>query len=65
MPATRNPERVQWLVLDLLLEPRPDPWLVGELVEEIGSPAAVAEALDVLQAAGLIKHHGEVVHIAP
>lgn len=34
-------------MLDLLLEQRTEPWLVGEIVEEIGSP--VAEALEALQ----------------
>jgi predicted transcriptional regulator len=61
MRPGRNSDRVLWVVLDLLLEPRTEPWLVGELVEEVGSPAAVAEALEALQAAGLIEHSGEAV----
>jgi hypothetical protein len=65
MHPARSPDRAQWVVLDLLLESRTEPWLVGELVEAIGSPIAVAEALEALQSSGLIKHHGEVVHIVP
>lgn len=61
MRPGQNSDRVQWAILDLLLEPRAEPWLVGELVEEVGSPAAVAEALEALQAAGLIEHSGEAV----
>jgi hypothetical protein len=61
----RTSERVQWVVLDRLLDPRTEPWLVGELVKEVGSPAAVAEALEALQAAGLIEHHGEAVTLNP
>lgn len=65
MRPGRNTDRVQWIILDLLLEPRTEPWLVGELVEEVGSPALVAEALEALQAAGLIECSGEAVRIAP
>ena|ERR1700685_4290387 len=64
MLAARHSDRVRWAVLDLLLEPRAEPWLVGELVEAIGRPIAVAEALEALQSAGLIKRHGEAVYIA-
>ena len=63
MRPGQNPDRTLWAILDLLLEPRTEPWLVGELVEEVGSPAAVAEALEALQAAGLIECHGEAVAI--
>jgi hypothetical protein len=60
----QNSDRVQWIVLDLLLEQRTESWLVGELVEEVGSPAAVAEALEALQAAGLIERSGEAVALS-
>jgi DNA-binding HxlR family transcriptional regulator len=65
---TPNPIRpsdsVEWLILDLLLE-RPRPWRVGEIVDEIGSTVAVAEALEVLQVAGLIERTDAFVRIAP
>jgi hypothetical protein len=51
-----------WLVLDLLLE-RSQVWGIGELVDEIGSPIAVAEALDALQDAGLIECTNRFVRI--
>jgi len=48
--AISNPIRpygsVEWLILDLLLEHSHRSWGVGELVDEIGSPIAVAEALE-------------------
>jgi hypothetical protein len=49
------------LILDLLLEPRTEPWLVGEIVETIGRPVVAAEALEALQAAGLVERYGEAV----
>jgi predicted transcriptional regulator len=52
-----------WRVLDLLLaskQPRP----VAEIVTEIGSPVAVADALDTLGAAGLIERRGVRVYVA-
>lgn len=55
----RNPIRpsggVEWLILDLLLEHSHRSWGVGEPVDEIGSPIAVAEALEALQVAGLVE----------
>jgi hypothetical protein len=51
-----------WHVLDLLLaseKPRP----VAELVIEIGSPVAVADALDTLQAASLVGRTGALVFV--
>ena len=54
---------VEWLILDLLLEHRRS-WGVGELVDAIGSPILIAEALDALQAAGLIERTDAFVRIA-
>jgi DNA-binding IclR family transcriptional regulator len=51
-----------WQVLDLLLaheKPRP----VAEIVTEIGSPVAVADALDTLRAAGLVGRTGALVFV--
>ena len=66
--AMPNPIRrsgsVEWLILDLLLEQGTRSWGVGELVDEIGSPVLVAEALDALQAAALIERTGAFVRIA-
>jgi hypothetical protein len=53
VPDRRPVVRSEWKILDLLLE-RSGPWGVGELVDVIGSAVAVAEALDALQATGLI-----------
>lgn len=44
----------EWRVLDLLLDPAGRSWGVGELVDAIGSPVSVAEALHALETAGLI-----------
>jgi predicted transcriptional regulator len=63
-PLHRRPAgRVEWIILDILLE-RPHSWGVGEIVNEIGSPIAVAEALDALQAAGLIERADAFVRLA-
>jgi hypothetical protein len=53
----------EWHVLDLLLEHRDRTWGIGELVDEIGSPIAVAEALQALQAAGLAESSSAFVFI--
>lgn len=55
---------VEWIILDLLLEHGKTTWGIGELVDEIGSPNAVAEAVEVLQAVGLIERSGAFVRIA-
>jgi DNA-binding transcriptional ArsR family regulator len=55
---------VEWLILDLLLEHSHRSWGVGELVDEIGSPIAVAEALEALRVAGLIERTDAFVRIA-
>jgi len=55
---------VEWVILDLLLEHSHRSWGVGELVDEIGSPVAVAEALEALQVAGLIQRTDAFVRIA-
>jgi hypothetical protein len=54
---------ITWHVLDLLLASE-RPRAVAELVAEIGSPIAVADALDTLGAAGLIKRRGVRVYVA-
>jgi DNA-binding transcriptional ArsR family regulator len=54
----------EWVILDLLLERSKTTWSIGELVDSIGSPSAVAEALEALQTAGLIERSGAFVRIA-
>jgi DNA-binding HxlR family transcriptional regulator len=54
---------IEWTILDLLLE-RPGLWRVEELVDVIDSPTAVVDALEALQATGLIERIGVYVHIA-
>lgn len=61
----RDPAGVEWVILDLLLERSGRDWGVRELVDAIGSPIAVAEALEALQAAGLIERRDAFVRIAP
>jgi hypothetical protein len=56
---------VEWRILDLLLAPAGRCWGVGELVDEIGNPVTVAEALDALEAAGLIDRCAALIRIAP
>jgi hypothetical protein len=63
MPDQRPNGSVEWIILDLLLE-RPRSWGVGELVDAIGSPIAVAEALEALHATGLIERRDAFVRIA-
>jgi hypothetical protein len=57
------PGRLEWAILDLLLE-RPQQWGIGELVDALGNPAAIAEAIDTLRAAGLIERGDAFVRIA-
>jgi hypothetical protein len=54
---------VEWIVLDLLMEASQQTLAVSELVETVGSPAAVAEALDTLQTAGLIMRSNRYITI--
>jgi DNA-binding transcriptional ArsR family regulator len=61
----RQSADAEWLILDLLLEHSHRSWGVGELVDEIGSPIAVAEALEALQVAGLIERREALVRITP
>jgi hypothetical protein len=56
---------VEWLILDLLLEHSHRSCGIGELVDAVGSPILVAEALDALQAAGLIERTDAFVRITP
>lgn len=51
-----------WRVLDLLLASE-RPRQVAEIVTEIGSPVAVADALDTLRAAGLVGRTGALVFV--
>jgi DNA-binding HxlR family transcriptional regulator len=60
----RRAADAEWVILDLLLE-RTHPWRVGELIDELGSPIAVAEALEALQASGLTERKDALVRIAP
>jgi len=60
----RNAASAEWIILDLLLEQGKTTWGIGELVDEIGSTSAVAEALDALQAAHLLECSGACVRIA-
>jgi hypothetical protein len=55
---------VEWIILDLLLEHHNRSWGVGELVDAIGSPILVAEALEALQATDLIERTGAFVRIS-
>jgi|HubBroStandDraft_4_1064222.scaffolds.fasta_scaffold174587_2 hypothetical protein len=64
-PRLRDAASAEWIILDLLLERGKTTWGIGELVDEIGSPSAVAEALEALQAAGLIEHSGAFIRITP
>jgi hypothetical protein len=65
VPASRihASTSVEWLILDLLLEHSRRSWGVGELVDAVGSPILVAEALDALQAASLIERADALVRI--
>jgi hypothetical protein len=56
---------VEWTILDLLLDDHHRSWGVGELVDEIGSPIAVAEALAALHDAGLIERSDNFIRLAP
>jgi hypothetical protein len=64
MPRSSGPGSVEWLILDLLLEHHQRSWGIGELVDAIGSPILVAEALDALQAAALIQRTDAFVRLA-
>jgi DNA-binding transcriptional ArsR family regulator len=54
----------EWIILDLLMDAEEQGLSVSELVQAIGSPAAVAEALDALYAAGLVSRVGQFVVVA-
>lgn len=54
----------EWIILDLLMDAGEQTLTVAELVEAIGSPAAVAEAIDSLHAAGLITRASPLVTVA-
>jgi hypothetical protein len=56
---TPDPEkdeaRIDWLVLDLLIDPdRQRPWSVGEVIREHGHEQNALDGLDRLHGAGLI-----------
>jgi hypothetical protein len=63
MPDPRRSGSIEWVILDLLLEQHHRSWGVGELVDATGSPILVAEALDALQATGLIERTGAFVQL--
>jgi hypothetical protein len=47
-------ESAEWIVLDLLVDAEIQrPWSVEEVIREVGSPIAAADALEALRAAGL------------
>lgn len=54
----------EWVILDLLMDASEQTLAVAELVEAIGSPVAVAEAIDSLHAAGLVTRAGQLVTVA-
>lgn len=54
----------EWAVLDLLLDEAERPKTVEEIVREIGSLAAVADALDALRRSGIIHHVGDLVVVS-
>ena len=54
----------EWIILDLLMDASGKTLTVALLVEAIGSPAAVAEAIDSLHAAGLVTRAGWCVTVA-
>ena len=63
-PSSSRPSgRLEWAILDLLLE-HPQLWRIEELVDAFGTPAAIAEAIETLQAARLIERVGASVRIA-
>jgi hypothetical protein len=48
-------EPTEWVLLDLLVDADAQrPWSLEEIIREIGSPIAAADALDSLHAAGLV-----------
>jgi DNA-binding IclR family transcriptional regulator len=57
-----SPPETEWQVLDLLLA-ADQPLPVAEVVAAIGSTAAAADALDTLQAAGLVARSGMLVSV--
>jgi hypothetical protein len=63
-PPHQTHTRLEWAVLDLLLE-QPHPWTVKKLIETLGHPSAIAEALETLQHTGVIERYEELVRIAP
>ncbi len=50
----------EWIILDLLLEAAERTLSIAELVEAVGSPIAVADALDTLHVAGLIGRRADL-----
>jgi predicted transcriptional regulator len=60
----RDAASAEWIILDLLLERSEATLSTQELADTIGSMSAVAEALEALQAAGLVERSGARVRIA-
>jgi DNA-binding IclR family transcriptional regulator len=57
-----SPPETEWRILDLLLA-ADQPLPIAEVVAAIGSTAAAADALDTLQAAGLVERRGVLVFV--
>ncbi len=56
----------EWAVLDLLLDRDPEhPYTARKIAAEVGSVARAADALDTLEASGLILRLGELVRLTP
>ncbi len=61
-PDTDEDESIQWEILWLLLEARPDRWWsVEEVVSDTGNPIGALDALGALCDAGLIHRQGRFV----
>jgi hypothetical protein len=57
-----NLSETEWHVLDLLLDAE-QPLPIAKIVAAIGSPTAVADALDILRTTGLADRTGTVVSV--
>jgi DNA-binding MarR family transcriptional regulator len=65
-PTLHSASPAEWAVLDLLLDRDPEhPYTAREIAAEVGSVARAADALDTLEAAGLIIRPGGVVRLTP
>lgn len=65
-PTLHSASPAEWAVLDLLLDRDPKhPYTAREIAAALGSVARAADALDTLEAAGLIIRPGGVVRLTP